>query len=71
MKRLDSLPNKATSPHPKQTNKQTKKQVQMKLLAHCQFLVGAKEIGPLGTVSLETFSFYHFFFFCTAYILGQ
>ena len=24
MKRLDSLPNKATSPHPKQTNKQTK-----------------------------------------------
>jgi hypothetical protein len=24
--------------------------VQMKLLAHCQFLVGAKEIGPLWTV---------------------
>ena len=68
---LDSLPNNATSPYPKQTNKQTKKQVQMKLLAHCQFLVGAKEIGPLGTVSLETFSFYHFLFFCKVNILGQ
>jgi hypothetical protein len=47
MKRLDSLPNQVTKPHPKQTNKLTKTKVQMKLLAHCQFLVGAKEIGPL------------------------
>ena len=43
----------------------------MKLLAHCQFLVGAKEIGPLGTVSLETFSFYHFLSFFAQFIYQE